>query len=98
MDDGPASRSARQRPPGKCSGPNQEPHGAPDGTDSYRIGLLQAVNKGQGTGGFRDDSHQAGRMGRAFCYLQRQEGDREGDGFTIGSRKETMKETTSSTV
>jgi hypothetical protein len=34
--DGPASRSARQRLRGQDSGPNQEPHGVPRGSDQPR--------------------------------------------------------------
>ncbi len=41
--DGPASRSARQRPPGEHSGPNQEPRGAPGGQINARKNTTAAV-------------------------------------------------------
>src|SRR5438309_5729029 len=47
--DGPASRSARQRPPGEHAGRNQEPRGAPGGQINARKNTTAAViDKGRG--------------------------------------------------
>src|SRR5713101_2693624 len=47
--DGPASRSARQRPPGEHSGPNQEPRGAPGGQiNAMKNTTAAVVDKGRG--------------------------------------------------
>jgi hypothetical protein len=43
--DGPASLSARQRPRGQGSGPNQEHHGTPGGTDNHVKNMSTAVGK-----------------------------------------------------
>jgi hypothetical protein len=82
---------------GQRSGPNQEPHGAPDGTDSDRIGPTPSGNKGQGntgTGGIRDDSRQPGRTGSS-ALLPPKAGRRQGRRLLLNSLgKETMKDTT----
>jgi hypothetical protein len=57
--DGPASRSARQRPPGEHSGPNQEPRGAPGGQTNARKNTTTAVeDKGRGLCGGRNNAEE----------------------------------------